>query len=417
LKRREFLASLAMTGGLLIPVGHQAWAISNGAGGNERTPGRPRRLVVIMLRGAVDGLSVVAPYGDPDYARQRPTIAVGLPGTEDGLTDLDGFFGLHPALSPLLPLWLEKKLAFVHASGSPDPTRSHFDAQDYLESGTPGRKLTSDGWLNRLATVMPGKAGPTRAVSMGPVLPRILAGEASAYNLPYGAVQGKPELIDRPGVASAFDQLYRGDDKLGRTYVEGRQARKEVMDATMDKEMAAADNGAPPASGFPEQAARLANLMNNAPNIQFAFIGLGGWDTHANQGAGRGQLANRLTPLGQGLAEFARRLGPTLDDTVIAVMSEFGRTVRENGNRGTDHGHGNVIWLLGGKVIGGKVYGEWPGLNAEKLHEGRDLAVTSDFRTVLAHVAQTHLQLQGAAVSKVFPGEFPSWQHPSFMAG
>jgi uncharacterized protein (DUF1501 family) len=365
-----------------------------------------KKLVVIMLRGAVDGLNVVAPVGDENYLRLRPTIGLAAPGMEGGALDLDGYFGLHPALASLQPLWRQGKLAFVHASGSPDATRSHFDAQDYMESGTPGRKNTPDGWMNRLVGAMPGNATPSRLLGIGPVMPRILAGTAAAVNLPNVAGASRADVLDRPAVAAAFDRLYAGHPRFGRAYADGRRAHKEVMEAALNAEspeMMAADRGAPLPNGFPDDAARLAALMRNDPKIQLAFLALGGWDTHAGQGAATGQLANRLAPLGQGLAVLAERLGPLFDDTVVLVMSEFGRTARENGNGGTDHGHGNVMWLLGGKVKGGKVYGEWEGVGDGALNEGRDLPVTTDFRSVLAQVAERHLLLDDKQLGQVFP--------------
>ncbi|WP_370454218.1 DUF1501 domain-containing protein [Herminiimonas sp. KBW02] len=384
--------------GLLIPVGSSAWA----AAGDAQTANK-RKLIVVMLRGAVDGLNVVAPYGDPEYARLRPTIGLAAPGQDNGALDLDGYFGLHPALAPLQTLWNEKKLAFVHASGSPDPTRSHFDAQDYMESGTPGKKSTQDGWLNRMLTILPGPVSPTRAISIGPLMPRILTGRASATNLPAGDAGGKANLLDKPQVGNAFDQLYQNNEKFGRTYQDAKDAHKEVMSASLENEMQMANNGAPLPNGFPKDAARLAKLMRSDINIQLAFVALGGWDTHANQGSGTGQLANRLAPLGQGLATLAQQLGPVFQDTSIVVMSEFGRTARQNGNGGTDHGHGNVMWLLGGDIAGGKVYGDWQGLSGGGLHEGRDLPVTTDFRAVLAQIAERHLYLNDKQLGQLFP--------------
>jgi uncharacterized protein (DUF1501 family) len=400
--RRYFLNTLAAGAGLMIPLGRSAWAATLA----DPAPTQ-RKLIVVMLRGAVDGLNVVAPIADKEYAALRPTIALAGPGAEGGAHDLDGYFGLHPALSPLMPLWQQKKLAFVHASGSPDASRSHFDAQDYMESATPGVKSTQDGWMNRLLSQLPGESTPTRAMSIGPVMPRILAGQAAAINLANGPAALKNPVLERPVLASAFDQLYMGHDRFGQAYMEGREAHKEVRAAAanpMMAEMQAADGGAPLPNGFPDDAARVATLMRNDPNIQLAFFALGGWDTHAGQGAGTGQLANRLAPLGQGLSVLAQRLGPMFDDTVIVVMSEFGRTARENGNKGTDHGHGNVMWLLGGKVNGGKVHGDWRGLASAQLNEGRDLPVTTDFRRVLAQVGERHLRLSDAALGRTFPG-------------
>jgi uncharacterized protein (DUF1501 family) len=395
MKRRDFLNAMA-AGSLVVPLGRGAWA----AGGANPTR---NKLVVVMLRGAVDGLNVVAPVGDANYLRLRPTIGLAAAGAPNGVLDLDGYFGLHPALASLQPLWQQKKLAFVHASGSPDQTRSHFDAQDYMESATPGRKSTPDGWMNRLVAQLPGASTPSRLLGIGPVMPRILSGSAAAINLPNGAAGTRANVLDRPAIGAAFDQLYANHERFGRVYLDGKNAHKEVMLAAESHEMQMADRGAPLPNGFPDDAARLAALMRNDPKIQMAFIALGGWDTHAGQGAGTGQLANRLAPLGQGLAVLAERLGPLFDDTVVLVMSEFGRTARENGNGGTDHGHGNVMWVLGGRVHGGKVWGDWPGVGDAALNEGRDLALTTDFRLVLAQVAERHLRLADRELAAVFP--------------
>ncbi|MFS2213825.1 DUF1501 domain-containing protein [Telluria sp. Tellsp104] len=396
MRRRHFLN--AVGAGLLLPVGRGAWAVSAAAAGPTN-----RKLVVVMLRGAVDGLNVVAPVGDENYLRLRPTIGLAAPGMEGGALDLDGYFGLHPALASLEPLWAARKLAFVHASGSPDATRSHFDAQDYMESATPGRKNTPDGWMNRLVAALPGPQSPSRLLGIGPVLPRILSGQAAAVNLPNVAAAARADLLDRPSVKAAFDELYANHPRFGRAYADGRAAHREVMDALESREMLAADRGAPLPNGFPDDAARLAGLMRNDPKIQLAFVALGGWDTHANQGAATGQLANRLAPLGQGLAVLAERLGPLFDDTVVVVMSEFGRTARENGNGGTDHGHGNAMWVMGGKVRGGRVYGDWEGVGDAKLNEGRDLPVFTDFRSVLAQISEEHLMLGDKRLEQVFP--------------
>ncbi|NVD74892.1 DUF1501 domain-containing protein [Duganella sp. BJB1802] len=412
MQRRDFLNALAAGAGLMIPLGRYAWAATAATPNTDATS---RKLIVIMLRGAVDGLNVVAPVADANYARLRPTIALGRPGEDNGALNLDGYFGLHPALAPLLPLWEQKKLAFIHASGSPDITRSHFDAQDYMESATPGVKSTADGWMNRLVATLPGTTTPTRALSIGPTMPRILSGHAAAVNLANGAAGTKANVLDRPAVGKAFDQLYADNARFGAAYQQGQDAHREVMDAAagkmagggmggaMSAEMQAANGGAPLPNGFPDDAARLAALMRNDPNIQLAFVALGGWDTHASQGSARGQLANRLQPLGQGLAVLAQRLGPLFDQTTIVVMSEFGRTARENGNGGTDHGHGNAMWVLGGGVKGGKVLGDWRGVGDAELNEGRDLPVTTDFRTVLATIAERHLRLGDKQLVQVFP--------------
>jgi uncharacterized protein (DUF1501 family) len=399
--RRTLLKHLGLAA--TLPFAHWAGAAELPAKAGDK------RLVVLMLRGAVDGLNVVAPWAEPEYQALRPNIALARPGAAGGLLDLDGHFGLHPALASLLPLWQSRQLAFVHAAGSPDPTRSHFDAQDYMESGTPGVKSTADGWMNRLLGALPQRpqeAGGLDAVSFGPVLPRIFSGPSTVANVPLGRAAGKPTAVDRPNVGEAFDRIYAGAGELGRVYAEGRRSRREIM-ADLDDpaalEAQQADNGAPPPQGFAQDTAPLARLMQRNPRLRLAFMQLGGWDTHVNQGAADGQLARRLQPLGEGLARLAADLGPRWSDTVVVVMSEFGRTARENGNRGTDHGHGNLMWVLGGPVAGGRVYGDWPGLGPAALHESRDLAVTTDFRTVLARVCAQHLRLADERLDAVFP--------------
>jgi uncharacterized protein (DUF1501 family) len=409
MKRREFAGLLALTAGsLVVPLSRSAFAAVS-----EQPSGPPRRLVVVFMRGAVDGLSVVVPYSDRNYYSARSSIAIAKPGQDGGALDLDGRFGLNPALSMMMPLWQSQRLAFVAAAGSPDTTRSHFDAQDYMESGTPGRKGTPDGWMNRLLGVTPLEPSetpsPMRAVAIGPTLPRIYAGSISVSNLPNGAAAGRPTLLDRPAIGGAFAQMYQGDDKLSHAFQDAQSSHKEIMasldgSSNIDKEMAAADNGAPLPNGFPGDAARLAALMRNDPRVQLGFMAVGGWDTHANQGNAKGQLATRLGQLGEGLMALCQGLGPTLNDTTIVVVSEFGRTVRQNGNGGTDHGHGNVMWVMGGPVAGGRVYGQWPGLEDNHLYEGRDVAVTTDFRTVLSEVAERGLLLPDDKLNAVFPG-------------
>jgi len=402
--RRQFLQTLALSSGMLLPLSRNAFAMRASDAGPAQ-----KKLVVVMLRGAVDGLNVVAPVGDGNYARLRPGIHLNRPGADNGAINLDGYFGLHPALADLQPLWNDRKLAFIHASGSPDNTRSHFDAQDYMETATPGRKSTQDGWMNRLLGALPGDQYPTRSLAIGPVMPRILTGAATSTTLASGAAGTRATLLDNPAVGSAFDKMYEGKAGYAKQYQEAKTAHKDIMSASMDKSAGMdkiemnASNGAPLPNGFPGDAARLATLMKNDPKIQMAFIALGGWDTHVNQGAGTGKLANLLTPLGQGLAVLCKQLDTLFDECTVIVMSEFGRTARENGTGGTDHGHGNVMWVMGGQVNGGKVHGRWSGIDNSGLYEGRDLAVTTDFRTVLASVAERHLGLSDAQLAGVFP--------------
>lgn len=396
--RRDLLKSV---GAVPFLIGPNVWAAISDENAS--------RLIVILLRGAVDGLSIVIPYADEAYYRERQSIAIAPPGKPDGALALDGHFGLHPALASLMPLWAERRLAFVHAAGSPDPTRSHFDAQLYLENGTPGQATTGDGWLNRLLLALPGPRGATDAIGVGPTIPRILAGKAPVATLPLGPNGAQPLPIDQPQIASAFDRLYSGNDDLAKSYREGRTARAQLIGA-LTRERMIADNGAPPPTGFPGQAVRLAQLIRRHPAVRVAAIGLGGWDTHISQGNQKGPLADHLRPLGEGLAALARGSGEAWRDTVVIILSEFGRTFRENGNRGTDHGHGNVIWVLGGGVNGGRIYGDWPGLAPAQLYQRRDLAVTTDFRSVLAAVLERHMRLGDRQLDAVLPGAPPAAQ-------
>ncbi len=389
MKRRDFLKHAALLGSCgLALIGPGAWMTRAYADDDKGS-----RLIVVFLRGAVDGLNVVPPYGDSAYYEARPTIAIG----QSSIIDLDGRFGLHPALSPLMALWRERSLAFVHACGSPDPTRSHFDAQDFMETATPGNRGTPDGWMNRLLAVLPGPHRTTAALNLGPVVPRILAGRMAVANLPLGPGAARPIPLDRPRIEEPFARLYQGNDPLSRAFQQGYQARRKLLSEI--------DHGAPPPDqAFAVSYSRLGHLMARDGGIRLAFMSLGGWDTHVNQGAGSGQLANHLRPLGEGLVNLARGLGKAYQSTVIVVMSEFGRTVRENGNGGTDHGHANVLWVAGGKVRGGKVYGRWPGLGEADLYQGRDVAVTTDFRAVLGVVMRRHMAIGGDALRATLPG-------------
>ncbi len=400
--RRQFLKFVSILGtSAIATLGTQGWVAKSLA-----TSPRPKRLIVIFLRGGIDGLNVVVPYSEPEYYASRPVIAIPKPGTEKGVLDLDGFFGVHPALSPLMPLWKNSSLAFIHAAGSPISNRSHFEAQDQLETGTPNTQKTPDGWMNRLLGVLPGHT-PVEAVSVGTVIPRILSGSQSVANITLNPNSTRELPIDGDQVKAAFDQLYASNDALSLAYREGRSAREQLL-KELDAEMEAANQGAPLPKGFAGEARQLASLLVRDSRIQLAFMALGGWDTHINQGGVTGLLANRLTPLAEGLAVLVERLGEVYRDTTIVVMSEFGRTVHENGNGGTDHGYGNVIWLLGGAIQGGKVYGKWPGLAKSELFEQRDLKVTTDFREVISPILSSQFQLNSDQMRQVFPNFTPS---------
>ncbi len=404
---------------LLLKLGSGALATTAGMGAvhivraqgtlqDLSSSGGKARLVVVMLRGAMDGLSLVVPHGDKNYFDARPSIAIARPGEPDGVLPMNALFGMHPAFAPLMPLWEKQQLAFIHASGSHDSTRSHFDAQDFMESATPGRKSTPDGWMNRLSTALagPGATATSQrllALNLGPTMPRILAGDAAVASLASGGGAVNKAAIDRPAYAQAFGQLYAGDDRLSQTVREATATRREIMDALVSDDPTA-DRGALSLSGLSGDTARLGELMARDPRIRLAFFAVGGWDTHVNQGNGQGALANRFTLLAQALDALVKGLGSQFNQTNILVMSEFGRTVQQNGNKGTDHGHGNVAWLMGGQVKGGKVFGEWPGLESSARYEGRDLAVTTDFRDVIADVLEQGLRLDDKQLTTVLPG-------------
>jgi uncharacterized protein (DUF1501 family) len=367
-----------------------------------------KQLVVLFQRGAADGLNIVVPFGEPNYYRMRPSIAIPQPkrGIADTVVDLDGFFGLHPALAPLEPLFHKNQLAIVHAAGSPDPTRSHFDAQDFMESGTPGVKSTEDGWLDRVLQAVPEEdASPFRAVALGPNLPRMLRGSTGAIALP----DLKQFKVMAPGVKVAgvaeggFEALYAQtvDSALHGTGTETFEAIDMLRKADPAKYQP--ENGAQyPNSRLGQSLQQIGQLLKANIGVEVLFVDCGGWDNHVNEGAVQGQLANLLRDLGGSLAAFHQDMGDRMQNIVVVTMSEFGRTARENGNRGTDHGHANCMFVMGGEVKGGQVYGRWPGLNDHQLNEGRDLALTTDFRSVLGEILAKHLSVP--YLTPVFPG-------------
>ncbi len=368
--------------------------------------GKKKILITIFQRGAVDGLNMVVPHGESEYYNLRRTIAVPKPNQAEGAINLDGFFGLHPSLKPFETFWKNKQLAVVHSSGSPDNTRSHFDAQDYMESGTPGVKSTRDGWLNRvLQTKTDKEISPFRAVAMNQQIPRSLVGRAPTIamtNLADFAINaGAYTNAVQGGFEGVWQQ--KANDGLGDTGKETFEAVNFLKKANPAQYKAA--NGAQyPNSQLGRSLLQIAQLIKAGVGLEVGFAESGGWDTHAGQAninGSRGQLANLLRDFGQSIAAFAADLGKQMDDVVILTMSEFGRTARENGNRGTDHGHANAMFVLGNAVKGGKVYGDWKGLSSSQLNEGRDLAVTTDFRDVFGEVAYKHLG--NKYLDKIFP--------------
>lgn len=398
MKRRQLLTKAALFGASgLVSVGTHGWAWRKPA--KAAVSANDPRLVVVFLRGAADGLDIVVPYQEEAYYEARPSIAIAPPGEKDGVLNLNDQFGLHPALEPLMPAWRDNQLAFVHACGSSVPSRSHFQGQDYIESGAPGiSNNQTGGWLNRLMTFLP-HGNPTQAVNIGTSMPLIFSGTASVATLAVGGAGARPLAIDRPNIQTAFDQLYADDPRLSGIYQEARAAR-EVLISELEEERMQASRGAPNPQRFETSARYLGRLMSGDAATQVAFMEVGDWDTHINQ---KGRLNRNLQGLGRGLVTLKESLGAVYNRTTIVVVSEFGRTIAENGNSGTDHGYGNAMWLLGGSVKGGKVYGEWPGLSPEAQYESRDLAITTDYRDVLSSLLEQQFELDGGAIAQIFP--------------
>jgi uncharacterized protein (DUF1501 family) len=391
--RRFFLraSAIAAAGVGVAP----AWLIRTAAQESRRR----KILVAVFQRGAADGLNIVVPFFEPRYYEGRPTIAVAPPSKTNGAIDLDGRFGLHPSLQPLKPLWDDRRLAIVEATGSPDPTRSHFDAQDFMESGTPGR-LSEDGWLNRVLLQSEPMPSPLRAIAIGSQLPRTVRGRQPAV-----AISDFAQFqVRNRSVAGTIESMYSAtsDTQL-------LAAGKEAFDAARMIESIARTpyvpaNGAQYQGAFGRSLQQIARLIKADVGVEVAFADIGGWDHHNNEAQ---QMSQLLPQFGTSLAAFVRDLGDRMEDIVLVTMSEFGRTVKEDGNNGTDHGHGNLMFVVGGPVRGGHVYGRWPGLEPEQLYEQRDLAVTTDFRDVLGELITGHL---GGEIDRVFPGFQPAAQ-------
>jgi uncharacterized protein (DUF1501 family) len=400
ISRRYFLKNggIAMLGMASLPA-----FLQRAVAASTVVPGK-KKMVVLFQRGAMDGLNVVVPFGERNYYAMRPTIAIPAPrsGATDAAIDLDGFFGLHPSLQPLEPLFHKGQLAIVQAVGSPDPTRSHFDAQDFMESGTPGLKATDNGWLNRALLSMPEeKPSPFRAVAFGPYLPRTLQGTSPAVaisdlkqfkmNGPQQTIEGGFEAM----YTQTVDAALRG---VGSETFEAIDQLKKINPDTYQP-----DNGAEyPKNRFGQSLQEIAELFKADVGLEVAFLDSGGWDHHVNEGGVQGQLSNLLRDLGQGIAAFHLDMGDRMSDVMFVSMSEFGRTARENGNRGTDHGHANCMFVMGGGVKGGRVYSRWPGMSEGELYQGRDLAVTTDYRSVLSEIMTKHLGNRD--LKAVFPG-------------
>jgi uncharacterized protein (DUF1501 family) len=384
--RTSLVATSAVAGYAAIP----AWLTRAAAQGNSKR----KILVAVFQRGAADGLNMVVPFSERRYYELRPSIAIQPPGRQNSSIDLDGRFALHPALQALKPFWDGGQLAIVHAAGSHDPSRSHFDAQEFMESGTPGVKDTSDGWLNRALSPLGPEASPVRAISVGSQLPRTLRGDRGGV-----AVDNLQRFqVGSPDTAAVIERMYAttADERLSAV---GRKTFEAVrMIEAIQRRPYAPVNGAGYVGQLGQGLQQIARLIKGDAGVEVAFADIGGWDHHSNE---NGSLNNVAREFGSSLAAFARDMGDRMADIVVVTMSEFGRTVKENGSAGTDHGHGGVMFVLGGGVKGGRVYGRWPGLEPEQLYEQRDLAITTDFRDVLSELIRGHL---GQNPDQVFPG-------------
>ncbi len=433
LSRRQLLlaSGLALAGST-----SRVWA--QAAPQNSKGTGR---LVVVMLRGAYDGLSAFVPYADTDYYASRPNIAIAAPdGTNKTALKLDSTFALHPALAPVLPLWQQGVLSFIPSAGLPAPNRSHFAAQYEMEIGQSGKTGAAPGWLNKVAgnnksitSAIGVDQKTTTAIGVGEANPAILAGEAQVKLIPRGQAAQRTGVLANDKTRQALMDLYAGNDKLSEAFRQGAGSRMQsalelsteksemdgkrmdpAMDRSLDKDgtppttqaqnaqMLAASNGASDPIGLQLDAQHLGTLMRNDRHLRLGFLSAGGWDTHANQGNATGQLANNLGNLGRAIAQLRQDFSEPGD--VVVVMSEFGRTAVENGTRGTDHGFGNAMWLVGNRINGGKWHGQWTGLASRNLNEARDLPAHHDYRAVLAQVLRTTFAMPDSAIASVLPG-------------
>ena len=413
--RRGFLgAAVGVTSAWAAPM-----AFAAGGRSNDTRDAGQGRLILVFLRGAYDGLSVLVPIADRDYYALRPTIAIAPPdGTDQSALKLDDQFGLHPAMAPVLPLWKQGVLTVLPAAGSPADTRSHFEAQHDWEVGIPGQRAHTAGWMNQLAgrqnNTNSNQTDAVVALAVGEANPAILAGDAPVQRVARGIAATRSGALANTHARQAVLSLYAGNDALPRGFRAGAESRMQTADtlsmantlqaapAMQAKEMQAANNGAAPAYSLLQDSRHLATLMQANRSLRLGFLSAGGWDTHANQGNHSGTLANNLASLANALAQLRRTFSEP--DDVVLVASEFGRTCAENGSRGTDHGHGNTMWLIGSRVQGGRWHGGWSGLASGNLHENRDLPVFNDYRAVIAQVLRATHGMTGSELDRLFPG-------------
>ena len=417
MNRRQFLGSAIQWAAGPLDAGAQAGPVSTlSAPTGSGQP--PDTLVVIFLRGGMDGLNAVVPYGDADYYSNRPTLRVAPPSAGDDKTaiDLDGFFGLNPALQPLKPIWDDGVLAIVDACGSPDPTHSHFDAQDYMERGTPGEKQIPTGWLARHLQTTPNQSDSAfRAVALGPMVPESLRGPVPATALESIAGFHLGGSAPGPQIArfqAILQQFYADSGTLQAPAAQTFSSIGSLSKIAASRYVPAG-GAAYPTGTYSASLEQIAQLVKADVGLEAAALDLGGWDTHILEGAIQGRMPKLMTEFAGGLAAFYQDLGDRFSQVTVVTMSEFGRRVQENGNGGTDHGHGNVMLVLSRNLAAAKVYGQWPGLSADKLVAPGDLAVTTDFRDVLGEIVQK--RLGNPNLSDVFP-DYGAMQFPGLFA-
>lgn len=368
-------------------------------------------LVCIFQRGAMDGLMAVSPYTDPNLKTLRPTLYMSPATTEGKQIDLDGRFGLHPSLAAFAPFFTEGRMAIVHGVGSPNTTRSHFDAQDYMESGTPFSKSTSSGWLNRAVGLLGHEGTPFRAVSLTSSLPRSLYGDQESLainNLQDFAIQMRGNPLATNLAAKSFEQLYdqTSSQILSKTGKESFDAMK-MLNVNNIKNYQPANGVVYPNSPLGNALKQIATLIKMDVGMEVAFAESGGWDTHFNQGTVNGALARNLKDFSDSITAFWKDMEAYQDEVTVMTMTEFGRTAHQNGTGGTDHGRASCLFVLGNDVQGGEVYNNIKSLAKAELEDGRDLPVSTDFRSVFSSVANGHLKINNN--TKLFP----SWDGTS----
>jgi uncharacterized protein (DUF1501 family) len=393
MRRRAFVRLAGVSALALGPI--RLWAIAAGVTGTK--------FVLVLLRGGYDAGSLLVPYNSAFYYESRPNIAIPRPssGGADAALALDSYWGLHPALNDsVYPLYQQQQALFVPYAGSQDQSRSHFHAQDIVELGQGyGARLDyGSGFLNRLVEVL-GRGGGPGGISFTDNLPLAFKGNAPVANL---ALKGDAKNPFNKRETELLEKMYQGTN-LAHDVHEGLETRRHVSEE-LQQEMVESARGAVNAKGFEQEARKMARLMRDNPSYAVGFVDVGGWDTHVHQGAARGALSDRLRSLGEGLAGFAQDMGPAWHDTVVVVLSEFGRTFRENGDRGTDHGHGSVIWVLGGGVAGGRMAGEQIGVSADSLFQNRDFTVLNEYRSLVGYVVGRLYALNSSDIGHIFPG-------------